>query len=177
MNGATWTRLGRHVPLLAAAALFSGLALANLRTAPPVYWVVTTPIAAGMPVTLRDGHWTSQIASSAPAPGEVARVPLVPGQLLTPGTVGRGGSRLGALATLPVDAATAAMLTAGDHIRFVAWDGRREWVSPAVTVVSVAANGMGSSAITVGASFRTLLAILPHAGSAWVVVDGTEGRP
>lgn len=172
----TWARLGRHGPLLMAAVLFSGLALANLKTTPPAYWVVTTPIAAGMPISARDGHWTTAVASVAPGPGDVARVPLMPGQVLTPEALSHahGGAR--ALVTLPVDAATAAMVSAGDRVRFVALGGRHLWVSPAVTVVNVAAAGVASSAITVGASFRTLLAILPHAGTAWVIVDG-EGDP
>jgi hypothetical protein len=163
-----------QLPMVAAAAVFAGLSLMTRWGPAPVVWVLTRPVAPGAPVTRQDLKAVVQPLSVPPDgfAGRVARVPLVAGQTLVPGDL-EGRQPSGAEMTLPLSGAETVGVAPGDVIQLAEAGNRATWVSPRLQVVAVA--GGASPSVVVSAPLAVLTRLLPHAGSAWIIVDPTGG--
>jgi predicted aspartyl protease len=168
-GGSPWAA---RLPMAAAAIVFGGLSVVNLKPI-PVTWIVTRSVAPGQPVTAGDVRAVRTPPSLGVQPGRVARVPLVPGQTLVASDLVPGGVTSSEL-TLPINGSEAVGLMPGTTIQLAEATGRRVWLSPRLLVAAVDGQG-GTPSVVVSAPLHVLTGLLPHAGSAWVIVDPAKG--
>jgi hypothetical protein len=168
---------GGRLPLLAATVVFAGLSLANLR-AGAENWVVTTRVARGQLVTAEDARPVATVTSAPPLKGERAAVTLVPGQTLVSQDLTRSVYSADAEMTLPMSGAAAMNLAAGDVVQLAEVSHGGVWLSPPLEVVGDDGGSLttGTSTVTVAAPLPVLRAILPHVGTAWVILDPPGAR-
>jgi hypothetical protein len=165
------------LPMILAAALFTGLSLAS--RGPGSAWVVVRPVAAGAPVTSADVRYETIPSTFSPSPHAVAGVPLVPGMVVGPGLTGSRSRAGGDELSVAVSTLSAGSLNPGETVRLGAAQNGRVWLSPPVTVVNAAGGGVGSlsGTLTVTGPSATMLALVQHDGNpsgTWVVM--TVGR-
>jgi hypothetical protein len=163
----------RGLAALAAAGVMAGwLTATTTRPATARVVVVTRPVAAGSAVTPADWRWIQVVGrppagalTAPPAFGLLAQAPLVPGETLAAGLLGRtyGGLPRGRVRlVLPVTAAQSALVTTGDRVDVLA---------------AVRAAGDATAAVSVAAANLPVLGVYTASGGAVTTTGASAAAP
>lgn len=151
------------VAFLASAMVFGVLSLvrapkAGLSPSRAMVPVMTRLVAAGQTVSRQDWRWVPESALRAVKVKQVtgvARVPLEPGQVLSPAVLGGVAATRVTVAVTPASAADARIARVGSSVDvLVRYPGSVAWQSGPVPVVAVSAQVGADPSISVLMSFR-----------------------
>lgn len=173
--------LHKHAGLAAfvvSAAVFAGISLAQ--HSPPAHAeipLVARYVARGSRVTPPDIRWISEGSLHAVKPDLLtgyARVPLFPGEIVSPAEIGRHGSATVLVAIAPQDAVDLNVAHVGGTVDVLVLGktGHIVWQSGAVPVVSASTGSGMASSVNVSMSMAQAMAYVQHKPEGTVELVG-----